>query len=256
MVGENNLDEQANQLIKSLYTDVKPDTLTVTSRNSDNYKHVLGLDREPVSSTARVLDVGGGNAKIKAEDFGLQVGNLVRIDMDPQQPDIRKGNILDLSSAEGEYDEVWAMFILKYVDKRLPMDVDQKIQETAEQAGIGWQKYALMKNMATFLGLKAIGEMLKITKPGGRIRIGSRIYDFKQSEALPSLLTAILSEKLPGIKISGTEVTSYYADDPEEREANLFLEKGEGFQNEDYSMFLRREYQRLIPKQFADSLVK
>jgi SAM-dependent methyltransferase len=219
----------------------------------------IKLERTKVEETTLLeqvlhLRLRRRNAQIKAEDFGLAQGNLIRVDMDPQQPDIQQGNILKLPFQDGEFDEVWAMFVLKYVDKRLPLQVDQKIRETAQKAGIGVQEFTLKRNVSTFLGLKAMGEMLRVLKAGGKARVGSRIYDFKQSEALPTLLTGILQDKIPGLKISGTEVDSN-ASDHEEKEANIFLEKGGNFSNEKYSTFLQQEYERLIPQEFTQELL-
>ncbi len=242
-------------IIDKLYEGIKPDESTVTAREPDQYKRVLGLDKVPLLSSSRVLDVGSGNANIKASDFDLPEENIVRIDMSPQNPDVQEGNVLDIPFDDERFDEAWATFVLKYVDHRLPSEVVSRLQSAIQISGSHIGAYTLVDNYSTFQGIKAVSELLRVVKPGGRVRVASYLYDFEQGETLKNILDGVLSGRIPGLTITGTEVQSS-SSDPQGKEANIFLEKGKGYNQDKFNEYVVQEFQRLVPRGLAQAILQ
>ena len=165
----------------------------ITSRDYLDYNRLLRLDNWPLAKGSKVLEVGAGNSPVSEKDLGEGI-RLEKMDIFPQFAGIMKGNIINIPAQNDEYEEVWALFVLKYVDRivSVPDSVQRKIAKFLTQKKIETKIIEVETIVFTILGLRALIELLRVTKSSGIIRLASYEYDFNESPSLHLLQIANL----------------------------------------------------------------
>ena len=210
-----------NLAVSRLFTDATPDVGTVTSRSAHEYVRILGLQDRPPRTDAAVLDVGSGKAALDPKTLGI--ATLTRVDLEPQSPTIDRGFASSLPYDDARFDEVWAMFSLRYLDMRPPLHVERQLGERADRLALNTLE--VRDHFRELAGLLALSELLRVTAADGLIRVGSYQHDFEQGGAWKRFLHFVLVDKLPGLSIGGTEVRQTN----EVAEMNLFIAKNRSF---------------------------
>lgn len=163
----------------------------ITSRDYLDYNRLLRLDDLPLAKGSKVLEVGAGNSPVSEKNLGEGI-RLEKMDISPQLAGIMKGNIINIPAQNDEYWEVWALFVLKYVDRivSVPDSVQRKLANFLTQKGIETKIIEIETIVLTILGLRALIELLRVTNSSGIIRLASYEYDFNESPSLHLLQIA------------------------------------------------------------------
>lgn len=228
--------ESFNNFINSVYSDI-PRSPNTTERSAYSYKEALKLCEIPLTDlSGRILDVGSGDSPASALDLGI-TGEYIKTDVSPKEGSgIIKANVLNLPFEDNSFDEVWSLFVLKYVDRFVswPKEVYEKIIAFSENMGEEIPNQSnFINQISGLMGLHAISELLRVTKVGGKVRIASFVSDFVEGRGFMLFkVWQFLNDGQTGLEI--TEEYGPITPKDDDREKVMIITKTADF---DYNKF-------------------
>lgn len=244
-----------NYAVNRLYQGLEPWDFRVSQRTAEDYKKLLDLDKTKIVPDAEVLDVGSGLTPMQASDFSGNIKHLVCTDLMPELSSTKKENMLKLSFPDNSFDEVWTMFAFRYIDPYPPIQITYMIDDMLKGANMNDQERDNYRTLVNgLLGLVALGELFRVTKPGGRIRIGSYLADFDFSSAIATVMSAIRSDQIPGLSLESKNIIEEDQFVPKGSEANFIFRKEPEYDKGKYQHLINNFWIR-IPDEARDSIL-